>query len=155
MRNLSNKPMQALALAAFVLVVVPAGSQDRSQPDVMLKLAAPLGIATDPQGSPFLATADGRIIELAARKVGVPLANTEGKSVGLAFDAAGDLYVADPGRKAVLKIRPWGETAVFADHVDGAPFTAPARLAISENGDVYLTDTEASRVYRIDAHGKA
>ena len=122
---------------------------------VLSGLSSPQGVASDPQASPFIASGNGRILHLIGRNTAELLVDKGGQASGLAFDAAGDLYAADIGHKAVWKIKPWGEATLFADRCDGVAFTAPTRIAVSPNGDVYLTDRAASRVYRIDRLGQA
>jgi sugar lactone lactonase YvrE len=73
----------------------------------------------------------------------LPFTSTAGRPEGLAFDAAGDLYVADAARKAVLKITLWGEVSPVVENV------SPRGIAVGHGGAVYITDPEAGRVYRL------
>ncbi len=143
-----------LTLAGTVGRLSGGASADAGVVPVLSGLKSPLAIATDPQSSPFLALADGRITQLVARETAVPLVETGGRPAGLAFDAAGDLYAADTQRKVILRITPWGETTVVADRYNGQPFRAPQGVAAAPNRVIYFTDPEASRVYRIDSQGK-
>jgi len=130
-----------------------ADTTEQSTVTAELRGVAAQGIACDPQSSPFIASGDGRIQHLVDRDVAVALTSTGGRPGGLAFDAAGNLYAADQGRKAILKITPSGKATVLSEHFGKEAFAGPARLTIALDGQLYFTDTAASRVYRIDAHG--
>lgn len=69
----------------------------------------------------------------------------------LAFDAAGNLYIADTGNHTIRRITPAGIVSTFAGKAaepgaaDGvgnaARFRAPQGLAVDRNGNVYVADT--------------
>jgi sugar lactone lactonase YvrE len=80
----------------------------------------------------------------------------------LAFDRAGNLYVADTGNHAVRKIAPDGSVTTLAGgglpgHVDGkgraARFHAPVGIAVDRRGNVYVADTYNDRIRRIAPDG--
>jgi len=143
-----------LTLAGTVGQLSGGVSADAGVVTVLSGLKSPLAIATDAQSVPFIALGDGTITQLVAHELAVPLVETGGRPAGLAFDAAGDLYAADTQRKAILRITPWGEMTVLADRYNGQPFSAPQGIAAAQDGAIYFTDPEASRVYRIDSQGK-
>ena len=100
------------------------------------------GMAFDPFGNLFVSqknndpdASDGAILQFApdgSRKVFVPhLSNPQ----GLAFDSAGNLYVAAPSRNAILKFSPDGRQTIF-----GSGLTKPHRLAFDELGFLWATD---------------
>jgi sugar lactone lactonase YvrE len=68
--------------------------------------------------------------------------------VGMAFDAAGHLYVAEWGAGRVLRIAPDGTRAVFADGLAG-----PSGLAIGPDGAIYVASY--SRDESIDSPPRA
>ncbi|MCC6344718.1 MAG: NHL repeat-containing protein [Bryobacterales bacterium] len=140
----------ACFLSAFPALAAEAGPVVA----VLHARAAPRGVASNSQASPFVADAGGGITQVLRRNVADPLANTGGNPAGMAFGIDGNLYVADRARKAILKITPWGETSVFTDRCGGRPFT-PMHIAASADGAFYFTDTLDSRVCRADAGGKA
>lgn len=85
---------------------------------------------------------------------------------GLALDRNGNLYIADLGNARVRRLRTDGviETVAGGGTLppggdgDGGPATgaklsAPRNVAIHPNGDLYLSDFDAHRVYRIAAGG--
>jgi sugar lactone lactonase YvrE len=66
--------------------------------------------------------------------------------MGLAFDAAGNLYAATPSR--ILKFDPAGERTIFA-----TGFSRAASLAFDSKGDLYVADFGGNAVKRITADG--
>ena len=66
---------------------------------------------------------------------------------GLAFDAAGTLYVADSASNRVLRVDRKGAISTFAKlaHPDG--------LAADAHGNLYVAEPEQNVVRRIDAQG--
>ena len=80
----------------------------------------------------------------------------------LAFDRAGNLYVADTGNHAIRKIAPNGSVTTLAGdgqpgHADGtgraARFHAPGGIALDRRGNVYVADTYNDRIRRIAPDG--
>jgi hypothetical protein len=105
------------------------------------------GIAADSQGVPFFA-AGAKIMHVVDRDLAIPLADTDGRPAAMAFDRNGDLYVADPGRNAILKVTPWGVVSAAAGGLK-----APAAIAISPDGLVYFGDR--SGLYQLNGKPKA
>jgi sugar lactone lactonase YvrE len=116
-------------------------------------LHSPQGVTSNPQAAPFFVSGS-RILRLMGRNSAKPLVDTGGRPAGLSFDAGGNLYAADRRLKAILKITPWGAATVLTDQCGGVAFSAPARLAMAMSGDIYFTDTGASRVYRANGRGE-
>jgi sugar lactone lactonase YvrE len=150
-----RRTARAVAVMMMGTVAFSASAGDRDPVVELRGLKAPRAVAADPQSSPFVAAADGRVLHLLEQRVSVPLANTGGEPGGMAFDGDANIFVADAKRHAVLKITPWGETSVFADRCGTKPFATPARVAMAVDGTLYATDTAAGAIYRIDAEGRA
>jgi sugar lactone lactonase YvrE len=81
---------------------------------------------------------------------------------GMAVDAGGNLYVADSSNRAVRKVTPDGQVSTFvgggeAGNADGAGaaarFAGPAGIAISAQGDLYVTDTLNHTIRKVSADG--
>jgi gliding motility-associated-like protein len=68
-------------------------------------------------------------------------------ATGVATDAAGDVFIADYGNKAVKKIAAGSNTPTAI----GSGFTNPFGVAVDAAGDVYVADYGASAVYKIPA----
>jgi sugar lactone lactonase YvrE len=73
---------------------------------------------------------------------------------GLAYDAAGDLYVSDYLAQQILRFPAGGGAAtVFADPSDG--IDRPDGLAFAANGDLYVANRDSFTVLKVDAAGAA
>ncbi len=68
--------------------------------------------------------------------------------VGMAFDAAGNLYVAEWGAGRVSRIDPAGVRSTFADGLAG-----PSGLAIGADGTIYVASYSRDEVYRFTPDG--
>ncbi|MCU1347543.1 MAG: hypothetical protein JWO56_573, partial [Acidobacteria bacterium] len=82
--------------------------------------------------------------------------------MGLALDAAGNLYVADRGQNRIAMITPAGVmTVVAGGREDGlrngaasqARFKQPSAVAVAANGALYVADTGNSVIRKIDVAG--
>lgn len=76
--------------------------------------------------------------------VGVP------NSIGLAWDAAGNLYVSSYNDKYVRKFSPTG--ADLGNFVS-ANLSGPTNIWFGENGDLFVVDYEGASVKRFDSSG--
>ena len=76
---------------------------------------------------------------------GVPLQHP----LGLAYDQAGALYLADGGVKALMKVS-GHDVAVLQDRDGDEPFASPNDVAVGPDGTVFLSDTCTGKVYAID-----
>lgn len=83
---------------------------------------------------------------------------------GLAFDAAGNLYIADSQNNTVRKVDGSGKittvagTNTWGNSGDGGQATAatlgnPTGLAFDVNGNLYIADTDNSVIRRVDGNG--
>lgn len=83
---------------------------------------------------------------------------------GVAADAAGNLYIADPGDNRIRKISANGTiTTVAGDGIagfsgDGGPaiaasLAAPHGVAVDAAGNLYIADSNNNRIRKVDASG--
>ncbi|MDO4905618.1 MAG: SMP-30/gluconolactonase/LRE family protein [Lautropia sp.] len=68
--------------------------------------------------------------------------------VGMAYDASGNLYVANWSAGTVLRFSPDGKRSVFAEGLPG-----PSGLAISSAGDIYVASYSEDLVWRFTPGG--
>jgi len=82
----------------------------------------------------------------------------------LAFDSAGNLYIADIGNSRIRKVSPSGTISTFAGTGisgytgDGGPATSaalycPYAVAADRNGNVYIADTGNDVIRKVDSSG--
>ena len=95
---------------------------------------------------------------------GVGAAASFSRPVGLAHDAAGNVYVADTGNNTIRRIAPDGTVTTLAGgdannsgNADGtgsaARFNAPSGMAVGPDGDLYVADSTNSRIRRVTTGG--
>jgi hypothetical protein len=141
----------SFVLPSLVLAAGLAGQEPREAELYLSGLPSVGALAVGPQGILFAAlpARNGQIVRVLGRDGVLPLAETGGAPSSLAFDAAGDLFVADRKRNAILKVTPWGEISEFA-----GGFRAVEAVAMSPDGQIFASDSGASRVYRFDPQGR-
>jgi len=71
---------------------------------------------------------------------------------GVAFDSAGNLYVADFGNNVIRKITPGGTVSTFAG-AGGTTFNGPAGVALDSSGNVYVADQNNNEIEKITPSG--
>lgn len=127
----------------------------------------PAAIAADTNGNFFVAdslndaireiTTNGLVTTFAGQLGVFGTANATGTNAqfnspsGLAFDAAGNLFVSDTGNNTIREITPAGAVATFAGvagsggFADGASgtaqFSSPLGIAVAANGAVFVADS--------------
>ncbi len=92
-----------------------------------------------------------------------PASNAEfDRPAGIAFDEAGNLYIADSGNHRIRRISPGGDVTTVAGSgksgaVDGpalsAEFRTPVDVTFGPDGTLYIVDSEASQVRSLGADG--
>lgn len=149
-------------------------------PALNASLYQPFGLAHDPQGNLYVADRrnhlvrrvrpDGIIERVAG--TGLPGFGGEGgparlalldQPLGLAFDPAGNLYIADSGNRRVRRLDSQGllRTAAGGGEApaeEGGPalqsaLTLPVDLSFGPDGALYIADAGNHRVYRLGPEG--
>ncbi|MDR0442237.1 MAG: hypothetical protein LBH44_02380 [Treponema sp.] len=139
-----------------------------------VRFDSPSDIAIDEYGNVYVAdtgnhcirkiTPDGTVITIAGH--GYDWNYIDGKAVsarfyspsGVAIDSKENVYVADTGNHCIRKITPDGmvstiagdTTPGFADRPGySARFNSPNGVAVDNNGNVYVADTENNRIRKL------
>ncbi|MGD9341495.1 MAG: SMP-30/gluconolactonase/LRE family protein [Chromatiales bacterium] len=102
----------------------------------------PEDIAVDNDGRIYGGTQDGKVIRVLADGTVETFAETGGRPLGLHFDGAGNLIVADAYR-GLLSLSPGGEIAVLTTGADGIPFGFTDDLDIASDGTIYFSDASS------------
>ena len=97
-------------------------------------------------------------ITFAGAQTTVP-ASLIGVPTGVAVDAAGDLFIADPDGNRVVELPSGGGAQVVVGNglqfPGGTPLSGPERVAVDQLGDVFIADTGNNRVVKVPAGGAA
>lgn len=109
------------------------------------ELDGPEDVAIDALGRLYGGTADGLIRRTTPDGGVETFADTGGRPLGMAFDAAGNLIVADAWR-GLLSIDAGGTVTVLATQAEGVAFGLTDDLDIASDGAIYFSD--ASHKYR-------
>src|SRR5689334_929114 len=100
----------------------------------------PEDVALDADGRIYGGFEDGRIMVLQPDGTQPRVfANTGGRPLGLAFDPAGNLIVAD-AIKGLLSVNKAGEVKVLAVEADGVRFGCLNDLDVAADGTIYFTE---------------
>ncbi len=100
----------------------------------------PEDVALDAGGKIYAGFEDGRIMVLEADGTQPRLfANTGGRPLGLIFDRAGNLIIAD-AIKGLLSVNKLGEVKVLAVEADGVKFGCLNDLDVGADGTIYFTE---------------
>ncbi len=103
----------------------------------------PEDVAIDSNGNLYVGYVDGRIVRFNPDGTEPDLiANTEGRPLGLDFDPAGNLIVAD-GYKGLLSIAPSGAITTLSTSLDGIDYGFTDDVDADSNGVLYFTDASS------------
>lgn len=106
------------------------------------QLHGPEDTAVDAQGRVYAGLHDGRIVRIEADGSVATFVDTRGRPLGMDFDAAGNLLVAD-AYKGLLSIDPQGQIKVLTTEAEGVPFKFTDDLDIASNGTIYFSDASS------------
>jgi sugar lactone lactonase YvrE len=109
----------------------------------------PEDVALGAGGTLYSGLQDGRIMRLRPGRGAAELfADTGGRPLGMQFDAAGNLIVAD-GLRGLLSVDPSGTVTVLTDSVNGEPLKLVDDLDIAADGTIWFSNASQ----RFDLHG--
>ncbi|HXD32702.1 MAG TPA: SMP-30/gluconolactonase/LRE family protein [Pyrinomonadaceae bacterium] len=104
---------------------------------------APEDVALDSRGRIYTGMNNGRIVRLQPDgRQPEGFANTHGRPLGLVFDRADNLIVAD-AIKGLLSIAPDGGITVLSTTANGVPFLCTNDLDVAADGTIYFTDASS------------
>jgi sugar lactone lactonase YvrE len=100
----------------------------------------PEHITFGPDGKLYTGTLSGAVLRMNPDGTGIEtVVNTGGRPLGMEFDAAGRLIVADALR-GLLAIDANGSITVLADHVGAEPIAYADAVAVARDGRILFTD---------------
>jgi sugar lactone lactonase YvrE len=99
----------------------------------------PEDTAVDAEGRVYAGLHDGRIVRIDADDRVETFADTQGRPLGMDFDADGNLIVAD-AYKGLLRIDAQGQIEVLTTEAEGVPFKFTDDLDIARDGTIYFSD---------------
>ena len=102
----------------------------------------PEDTAMDAQGQLYSGLHDGKIVRIKVDGSVETFADTQGRPLGMDFDAQGNLIVAD-AYKGLLSINAQGRITVLTTEAEGVPFKFTDDLDIARDGTIYFSDASA------------
>jgi sugar lactone lactonase YvrE len=100
----------------------------------------PESVAVGPDGRLYTGLQDGRVVRMGTDGAGLEtFVQTGGRSLGMKFDARGNLIVADAFR-GLLSVSPERKVTVLADTANGERMLFPNDVAIATDGTVWFSD---------------
>ncbi len=103
----------------------------------------PEDVAVDSQGRIYGGMEDGRILRFRTDGSNAEVfADTKGRPLGLHFDRAGNLVVADAA-KGLLSVGPDGSITVLSTEQGGVPFGITDDVEIGKDGTIYFSDASS------------
>ncbi|MBC7809625.1 MAG: SMP-30/gluconolactonase/LRE family protein [Burkholderiales bacterium] len=104
----------------------------------------PEGVAWGPDGKAYAGGEAGQVYRLDLEaQTAEEFANTGGFVLGLAHDAAGNIYACDQGVKQIVKITPDGTTSKYSDGGGGQNMSVPNYPVFDAAGNLYVSDSGA------------
>ncbi|MGH9883399.1 MAG: SMP-30/gluconolactonase/LRE family protein [Pyrinomonadaceae bacterium] len=104
---------------------------------------APEDVAIDADDRIYTGLDDGHIVRLQPDGTRAEVfADTHGRPLGLVFDPAGNLIVAD-AIKGLLSISHTGAISVLSTEANGVPFRCTNDLDVAADGTIYFTDASS------------
>ncbi|MBU6950229.1 SMP-30/gluconolactonase/LRE family protein [Hahella sp. HN01] len=103
------------------------------------RLDGPEDVDQDAEGAVYAGLANGDIIRINKDGEFEVLANTGGRPLGIEFNPAGDLIVADAA-KGLLQLDKAGKLTVLTSKADNLPFGVADDVDVAKDGVIYFSD---------------
>jgi len=106
------------------------------------QVPGPEGTAIGPDGMLYSGLENGDMVRMSLTDVDAApelVGNTGGRALGIQFDAAGNLIIAD-AFKGLLSMAPDGKMTLLTDSYDGKPIRIADDLDIADDGKIYFSD---------------
>lgn len=121
-------------------VLAPNTALKQAHRYVLTSGFGPEDVAVDSEGRLYGGLQDGRIIRILSDGSQEDFINIEdGRPLGLAWDASGQLIVAD-AFKGLLSVSPDGTVTTLSTEADGMPYAFADDVDIAEDGKIYFSD---------------
>jgi sugar lactone lactonase YvrE len=102
----------------------------------------PEGVAWGPDGKMYAGGEAGQVYRLSLENgTSETFANTGGFVLGLAHDAAGNVYACDNGRKEVVKVTPDGSVSTYSNGSSELKMNVPNYPVFDADGNLYVSDS--------------
>jgi gluconolactonase len=102
----------------------------------------PEGVAWGPDGKVYAGGEAGQVYRInLADNACETFANTGGFVLGLAHDAAANVYVCDQGRKEIVKVTPSGEVSAYSSGNADQHMRLPNYPVFDAAGNLYVSDS--------------
>lgn len=133
------------------------GEESAEVTDLGFKFDHPTGLAVDEAGNLYVSeTFQGKILKISTEGKTSTIASNLSEPMGLCW-ADGALYIAECGGNRVLKavgnqvttVAGSGENGNAGGPADQAMFSGPKGVAVTEDGTVYIADTDNGAVRRV------
>jgi hypothetical protein len=177
--NTDTRTLKVGAQGLDLLAGQPGGSGNADGRGAAARFNSPWGVAVDAAGNTYVAdTSNHTIRKISPGGMVSTLAGLTGKygttdgtgtaarffiPLGVAVDAAGNVYVADTSNQTIRKITPSGvvttlagteTTTGYADDLGtAAMFNTPSGVAVDKDGNVYVADTGNHTIRKITPGG--
>ncbi|MEQ1768885.1 MAG: SMP-30/gluconolactonase/LRE family protein [Devosia sp.] len=121
----------------------------------------PEGVCFAPDGNVYATGEAGQVYRVTlADGTHTQIGSSGGYGLGIAADAANNLYVCDMGAKAVVRVSQDGKATTYSAGAEEQPFTVPNFPVFDAKGNLFVSNSGGwgamdGHIQRIDANGKA
>ncbi len=107
------------------------------------ELPGPEEVAVASDGTIYSGLEDGRVVRVGRDGTLTTVADTGGRPLGIAFEASGDLIVADAVKGLLRVALADGAITVLATEAAGVPFAFTNNVDVAADGRIYFSDASS------------